>query len=675
MKKRPLLDTDSDLLQVLALSEDATAIYHTDEMVIAFANDAIIQIWGKDRSVIGKTIEEALPELHDQPFKQIFLDVMRTGITYQSDDMPADLVVDGKRQTFYFDFKYRAIKNEAGETYCVMNTARDVTARYLGRKAIAEAERREQDLNEELAASNEELVASNEELAASNEELTSLNEELSAINEELQEATDQVSSLNRNLKYSEDNLNFAIDAANLGTWDLDPSVMSFAGNERLRNWFGLRPYQEIPLDQATNVILEQDRERVLAAIEKAMDHQSGGLYDTKYTIMNPLTGIPRKVRAKGKALFDENGQAIRFSGTLQDITEEEQTRIELEESRKGLELAMEAARLGAYKLDLKSGKMSCSAQFKHNFGLTEQDKFDFSDMMEVVQPDFKQYVMLQVEKAIAERQIYNAEYPVIWPDGTEHWVRVSGLPTYDHSGEAVCVMGVSFDITEQRRDDLRKNDFIGMVSHELKTPLTSLKGYVQVLHGKASKVKDEFAAGMLSKVNNQVNKMNAMINGFLSISRLESGKILLVMEEFALDQLIAEVIDENEVLFPVHHIEFHRCEGLLLSADRDKIGHVVSNLISNAAKYSSSESVIEIHCSKEGNEAIVSVKDSGIGIPKEDHDRLFERYYRVESNSLISGFGIGLYLSAEIIERHKGRIWVESEVGKGSVFHFSLPLL
>jgi signal transduction histidine kinase len=113
-----------------------------------------------------------------------------------------------------------------------------------------------------------------------------------------------------------------------------------------------------------------------------------------------------------------------------------------------------------------------------------------------------------------------------------------------------------------------------------------------------------------------------------------------------------------------------------VNADRDKIGAVISNLLSNAAKYSPKGKVIEVACKKEGDQAVVSIKDEGMGINQRDIEKIFDRYYRVETNNTqyISGFGIGLYLSAEIIHRHDGKIWACSEIGQGSTFYFSLPL-
>jgi signal transduction histidine kinase len=231
------------------------------------------------------------------------------------------------------------------------------------------------------------------------------------------------------------------------------------------------------------------------------------------------------------------------------------------------------------------------------------------------------------------------------------------------------------DVTEQKKDEQRKNDFIGMVSHELKTPLTSLKGYAQILHAKAKKNEDTFATNALSKVTDQVTKMTSMINGFLNLSRLESGKIHLNKTIFDMEELVREHTEEAQLITTTHEIIFKPCDPVPVFADRDKVGSVISNMISNAIKYSPHGKQVEICCNVIGNTVQISVKDQGIGISEEDVPRLFDRFYRVESNEteLISGFGIGLYLSAEIVQHHHGKIWVESKVGRGSTFFFSLP--
>jgi signal transduction histidine kinase len=170
--------------------------------------------------------------------------------------------------------------------------------------------------------------------------------------------------------------------------------------------------------------------------------------------------------------------------------------------------------------------------------------------------------------------------------------------------------------------------------------------------------------------------MTSMINGFLNISRLEAGKLLIEKKLFDMNQLLREVFEETQLIVNTHKVSLVQTGVVNVVADRDKISSVVSNLLSNAVKYSPKGKSITITSEIQQETAIVSVKDEGMGIQSQDLPRIFDRYYRVEGDDTrhISGFGIGLYLCAEIIGRHKGEIWAESEVGKGSTFYFSLPL-
>ena len=222
----------------------------------------------------------------------------------------------------------------------------------------------------------------------------------------------------------------------------------------------------------------------------------------------------------------------------------------------------------------------------------------------------------------------------------------------------------------------QKDDFIGMASHELKTPLTSLTAIIQVLNIKLKNNEDAFVAGALGKANTQVKKMSTLINGFLNISRLESGKILIEKQKFQLDQLVKELIEEVQFTVTGHAIVYDGCGPVEIFADRDKIGSVMSNLLSNAIKYAPKSEYINVKCQLVDQHVRISVADQGIGVAEQDLDKLFDRYYRVEASNTkhIAGFGIGLYLSAEIVKQHGGTIWAESEKGKGSTFYFELPL-
>ena len=231
------------------------------------------------------------------------------------------------------------------------------------------------------------------------------------------------------------------------------------------------------------------------------------------------------------------------------------------------------------------------------------------------------------------------------------------------------------DITAKKQEEQRKNDFIGMVSHELKTPLTSLTSIIQMAQRKLSRYEDQFLPDALEKASQQARRMAAMINSFLNISRLEASKLLIEKQTFDMGKLLLEIVEETKLTVTSHQFSLLECDGLNVNADPDKITSVVSNLISNAVKYSPQGQVIEIRCKLQGDRLVVSVRDEGMGIKAGDLSHIFDRYYRVEGSHTrhISGFGIGLYLSAEIIKRHDGDIWAESVPDKGSTFYFSLP--
>ena len=170
--------------------------------------------------------------------------------------------------------------------------------------------------------------------------------------------------------------------------------------------------------------------------------------------------------------------------------------------------------------------------------------------------------------------------------------------------------------------------------------------------------------------------MTAMINGFLNVSRLESAKLLIEKQNFQMHELIEEVIEETKLTVNSHRIEFHNCPPVYVFADRDRISSVISNLLGNAVKYSPKDTLITIKCVADSGKVTVSIRDEGMGIQPGDAKMIFDRYYRVQGTQgkHIAGFGIGLYLSAEIVHRHGGEIWVDSQMGSGSTFSFSLPL-
>ncbi|MDN3547007.1 PAS domain-containing protein [Mucilaginibacter aquaedulcis] len=732
------------------------------------------------------------------------------------------------------------------------------------------------------------------------------------------ETTEKVQSLNK-IKESKNELEFAIDAAELATWDLNPLTNKFIGNERIKHWFGLKGGDEIELTDAINAIAPHDRERVAKAISNTLQPSSGGKYDIEYTIIDPHTHIERIVRAKGKAQYNEEGVALRFNGTLQDITEEfiarrktedaeERARLALEAAEMGtfdlnlingqvfssprfnvifgeeepsghgkylaklhpddrynrerayaqglktgnlyytarviwadgsihwievegkvyyddarkpvrllgtviditkqknneeelirfkfmadnasdmfmltcaeglldylnpealeqlgytaeeaeslqlkevdvlfnedafqrsfqlaqkeiippfetvyrrkngsvypveinmvgltlaekpylfavgrditerkkareeqiktnqrLEIALEAGRLGSYELELATGLMTCTPQCKANYGIAPSAQFNFPDLMAVILPEYRDMVEQKVTTAVANHSVYTAEYQVKWPNGTIHWVSASGKASYDESDKAMLMVGVTIDITEQRLLQLQKDEFIGIASHELKTPVTSIKAYTQVLERILTKKGDTQEAGMIQKMDAQLNRLTSLIADLLDVTKINSGRLQFNYTWFDFNELITEVVEDLQRTTQKHTLSEDTQPTGNVYADKDRISQVLVNLITNAIKYSPHSKDIIVGTRLNNDEVVVSVKDFGIGISKEKQQRVFEQFYRVSGakQHTFPGLGLGLYISSEIIKREGGRIWVDSEEGKGSIFYFSLPV-
>lgn len=340
-------------------------------------------------------------------------------------------------------------------------------------------------------------------------------------------------------------------------------------------------------------------------------------------------------------------------------------------------LAIEAANVGTWIIDEATKVFISSARVKELFGYEPHQELSFESALLHISDKHRAAVISGIEESFAQRKPYHMDFSITGINkASPRWVKAVGGYYYDPDEKLSHISGVMMDITLQKEKELRKNKLIGMVSHELKTPLTSLKAYVQMLNAWARKQKDAFVSGTLSKVEKQVKKMTSMINGFLSLAQVESGKIHLTLQDFDINALIREAIDEMLLLHPNAIITFQAEGHLILNGDRDKIDQVLINFLSNAIKYSPQGGVIAINTRLANHMIEVSVTDHGLGIARQDIEKLFDRYYRVENKQTekIPGFGIGLYLCAEIISHHHGKIWVESEPGKGSTFFFTVPL-
>ncbi|MGN7203619.1 hybrid sensor histidine kinase/response regulator [Pedobacter sp. SAFR-022] len=247
---------------------------------------------------------------------------------------------------------------------------------------------------------------------------------------------------------------------------------------------------------------------------------------------------------------------------------------------------------------------------------------------------------------------------------------------YEQSRKLIEIQTALLEEIEYRKQaEYKKDEFISIASHELKTPLTSVKGYVQLLERSIDKGDVDTVKKHLHKAQTQLEKLNNLIADLLDISKIESGKLKFNKQNFFIGDLLKNIVEVMAQSFPDYKITVSGAAEHCIYGDEMRIEQVIINFLTNAIKYSPGTSEVLINVREENEQIYVGVRDYGIGIAPEQQKNLFEKFYRVEETALhFQGLGIGLYISAEIIRRHGGIVGVESTLGEGSEFYFEIPL-
>jgi PAS domain S-box-containing protein len=858
---------DNTIFQVLIEeSVSPVGLYIGREMIIKLANKAILNVWGKDESVIGKAFSEALPELNGQPFYALLDKVYTTGVAYEAYGERADLLINGQMQSFYFNFTFQPLKNNKGEVWGVLNTASDVTELVLTRMKLAESEERSR---------------------------------------------------------------FALESAQLGAWDLDPIKKTITCDVRCKRLHGFLTDKMPTYQDMLKHIHPADRKVIDKKAEEALKPETGGFFDCEFRVTSPEDKSLKWLRSKGKAYFDENGNCIRFAGTTVDITaeilnkDEKQKLITLIDHtsdfvslsdikgnvtyvnaagrqmmgldndnyarpsadyimpgesgrlktsiKKTLhkdggwsgevmyrhlktgepipvfantmfiydqagkpqghatiardlrsEIASKQALIDSENLlqnitsaspttlwmtddtgmityinqtwmewtgqpleqTLGTGWLECllpedreraekkflnnlnkrlpseidfrirhkdggirwciatgnpqhnlegkftgyvgacmdvtetikidtelqlknaelndqirrfefvtdfmpvqlwtakpsgeidyvNKQFLDFFGFSLQEFIDYN-WLEIVHPDDREGCIIRWTQSLNTKEPYQYEFRLKDKNDNYKWHLARALP-FMSDGNIVKWFGTNTDIDEQKQMQRQKDDFLGVASHELKTPVTSIKAYAQVLGAMLSRDGEEKKAEMVMKMDSQLNRLTNLIGDLLDVTKINSGRIMFNKTWFDFNKVVQENIIDLQHTTNRHILVMDFKDVGKIYSDKDRIGQVITNLITNAVKYSPSSNRIIISTEKENEEVTVCVQDFGIGIADDKKDRVFEQFYRVSGNKqhTFPGLGLGLYISNEIIRREGGKMWVNSVEGKGSTFCFSLPV-
>ena len=342
-----------------------------------------------------------------------------------------------------------------------------------------------------------------------------------------------------------------------------------------------------------------------------------------------------------------------------------------------MQMAIRSLNAGTWALDVSTNSLIICNRCKEITGVCDEGNVKVSRFCDIIAAGYSRKVVETFLLALKTGSPFDMEVPVLV---TKHsrpkWLRITGAVAFDHNNPTRKVYGMVEDISDRKNSELLKQDLLAMASHDLRSPLSVIKLYMQLCSHKAGNTGNNYIKGMLKKADEQVHKMNRMIQCYLESAVIEAGKICCTPVLFDIGELLKEVIGDLYLLHPGYIIFLRPGAHIEVYADREKIAQVLQNLLSNAIKYSSQMDVITVNFKRVENQLQVAVEDHGIGIKAADQENIFDRFYRVdaESKKAVKGYGIGLYLSKEIIKQHNGDIWLKSEVNKGSKFYFTLPL-
>lgn len=303
----------------------------------------------------------------------------------------------------------------------------------------------------------------------------------------------------------------------------------------------------------------------------------------------------------------------------------------------------------------------------------------YPEMLGLTHPTGEMYRMEEipwVRSLRTRRPVAPVEMAVHRPDGSVVTILCSASPIINGGDLVGGSVAVLQDISERKELELQKEEFLAMVAHELRTPLTSIKGYVQLLLARFRKEGepriDPWAVGALETADRQADRLAGLVDDLLDLSRIQMGRLELKRSRFPLGELATSVVGRMRSATAEHRLEMTSDGDTRVYADLRRIDQVFVSLLSNAFKATPRGGAIGVAVGRRGDAVVASVRDDGIGMTSAVQSRIFERLYRGPESSH-AGMGLGLYISKQIVDAHGGRIWFESQQGKGSIFHFSLP--
>jgi len=415
-------------------------------------------------------------------------------------------------------------------------------------------------------------------------------------------------------------------------------------------------------------------------------------------IYQPELGNPIRIAVDQTVLFVLSSFLIYFmlntltrsiSEYKRELKIRHQIEGELSNEREQLSLALTAAKMETWDWDIETGAVTWSDGIEAMFGMAKGE-FDgkYETYLSLVHPDDLPGLQASIDKAFSDENYdYVVAHRLVWENGDVYWLEGRGKVYRDADGKPIRMAGTVVDITERKKAEAERESllreleaknteleqFTYTVSHDLKAPLITIKGFLGYLGDDVRSGNQKRIDSDVTRIAEAVDKMHRLLNELLELSRI--GRKMNTPETVPLGDLVAEVVESLQGRLQSTSVELKVAENLpVVQGDRQRLLEVIQNLVDNAVKFSANQTEPLVKIGLDGQEegmAVIFVRDNGVGIPPEYHQRIFELFNKLDPGA--EGTGVGLALVKRIIEFHGGRIWVQSEAGKGATFYFTLP--
>jgi len=620
--------------------------------LICFYNDAYrpsLGQNGKHPSILGIKAQEAWPEIWDI-IKPLIDTVLERGEATWSEDQLIPIYRNGKIEDVYRTFSYSPVNGESGKPEGVFVTCNETTDKVKNYKL-------------------------------------------------LQESTNQ--------------LQFIIESAELGTWDLDAMNNKLKANHWLKEWAGLSLTEDINLETALAIVAEKDRERVVSAIQHSLKYSSGGSYDIDYTIINQITGEEKVVRAKGRAWFNDDKICYRFNGTLQDVTANTISAKKIAESEERFRKMAETIPEIAWAASPDGPYSFYNKRFYDYTGMSVEQaakdwKWEF-----IVHPDmFEKRNKVWEHSLLTGDDFYFETLLKRYADQSYRWHISRASAIKNEKGEITLWVGTSSDIHEQKlfAQELEKQvkqrtkalgdtiihlqhlnenleQFASIASHDLQEPLRKIQTFTMMLEQRHKNDITDPAKNLIQKIKNSSERMSVLIRDVLHFSRITQAEH--VFERVDFNKILDNVIKDFELPIIQKNIIINKGNLPVIEAIPVQINQMLYNLLSNSIKFSKNnlQPVIKITSKKLLPEEVkkyddlnpsfnyyeIIYTDNGIGFNQQFAEDIFLIFHRLNNEQEYSGTGIGLALCKRIVDNHHGKIYAEGKENEGTSFYIILP--